>query len=154
MLDFDLAQLYEVPTKALNQAVKRNLRNFPPEFMFRLTIAEWQALRSQYVTAMPAKRNASMAPYAFTEYGIAMLSSVLKSDRAVMINISIIKAFIDLRCFSLTYKDLAGQINQIRQTVDSHSEQLSLIYGAIENILDEKAEQKNWEDRERIGFKN
>lgn len=93
-------------------------------------------------------------PFAFTEQGVAMLSSVLNSDRAIEMNIAIVRAFIALRQFALQYKDLADQIQEIRDTVNNHDERLDKIYGVIEGILTEKAaEQQAWEERERIGFK-
>jgi len=92
-------------------------------------------------------------PFAFTEHGVTMLASILKSDKAVEMNIAIVRAFIALRQFALSYKDLADQVQEIRQTVENHDEQLKKIYGAIEDLLTEKAEQKKvWEERERIGF--
>src|SRR3954468_13884313 len=108
MLDFDLAQLYGVETKALNQAVKRNSKRFPDDFMFRLTVEEWQQMRSQFVTALQndapmrsqpvtasqSRRNTSMTPYAFTEQGVAMLSGILQSDTAIKMNIAIMRAFV------------------------------------------------------------
>lgn len=104
MLDFDLAELYEVETKALNQAVKRNLRRFPEKFMFRLNELEWESMRSQIVTASAlTKRNISSPPYAFTEHGVTMLASVLRSDKAVQVNIAIVEAFISLRTFTARY---------------------------------------------------
>ena len=120
MLDFDLAALYEVPTKVLNQAVKRNIKRFPLDFMFRLTLAEWQSirsqivtasedsisLRSQIVTASQNKRNTSITPYAFTEQGVAMLSGVLNSDRAISMNIAIMRAFVEVRKILLQQSDL------------------------------------------------
>lgn len=172
MLDFDLAELYEVETKALNQAVKRNTDRFPSDFMFRLTKDEWLAMRSQSVTgsladspmrsqsvtASQKKRNVSVAPFAFTEHGVTMLASILRSDRAIKMNIAIVRAFISLRQYALNYKDLAIQINEIRQSVTNHSEQLNQIYDAIENMMDEKEEKKEekrqWKEREPIGFKN
>lgn len=90
MLDFDLAELYEVQTKVLNQAVKRNFQRFPIDFMFRLTPEEWESMRSQNVTALPNKRNISATPYAFTEQGLAMLSGILNSDKAIHVNIAIL----------------------------------------------------------------
>ncbi len=95
MLDFDLAKLYQVETKALNQAVKRNIERFPADFMFRLAAEEVLNMRSQIVTA--SKRNASAAPFAFTEQGVAMLASVLKSPIAVAVSISIMRAFVQVR---------------------------------------------------------
>jgi hypothetical protein len=94
MLDFDLAALYEVETKALNQAVKRNADRFPSDFMFRLTTDEWEAIRSQFVTASQNRRNIGITPYAFTEQGVSMLSSVLKSKKAIQVNISIMRVFV------------------------------------------------------------
>lgn len=180
MLDFDLAELYNTQTKRLNQQVKRNISRFPPEFMFRLTPEEWEltwsqivttsekhrmrsqivtasgkrSMRSQIATASQKKRNAAVTPYAFTEHGITMLASVLNSDRAVQMNILIVKAFIALRKFAMNYNELAEQINEIRKTVSNHNEQLNQIYEVIENVLDEKVEQKNWDERRRIGFNN
>lgn len=153
MLDFDLAVLYEVPTKALNQAVKRNIDRFPTDFMFRLTSEEWESMRSQFVTASQNKRNTVITPYAFTEHGVTMLSSVLKSEKAVKMNIFIVRAFIALRQFALQYKELADEIKEIKATVGDHSEQLTRIYAAIESLLVEKAAQRSWEDREPIGFR-
>jgi hypothetical protein len=171
MLDFDLAELYQVETKVLNQTVKRNAGRFPVDFMFRLSKKEWnlmrsqivtgtqtdKVMRSQIVTASQKKRNIGVAPFAFTEHGVTMLASVLRSDRAIKMNIAIVRAFIALKEFAINYKDLAGQINAIRQTMSSHSEQLNQIYDAIENMMDEKEEKKEqkrlWKERERIGFK-
>jgi hypothetical protein len=95
LLDADLAMLYGVATKVLNQAVKRNLDRFPADFMFQLTAEEWESMRSQFVTA--SRRNVGALPYAFTEQGVAMLSSVLRSQRAVEVNIPIMRTFVQLR---------------------------------------------------------
>lgn len=167
MLDFDLAQLYEVETKALNQAVKRNNKRFPSDFMFRLTLTEWQAirsqsvtasestvsLRSQSVTASQSKRNTSVTPYAFTEQGVAMLSGILNSDKAINMNIAIMRAFVEIRKILLKQSDLKEQLSEIKERLGEHDVQLNSIYDAMENLLDEKAAQKKWEDRDRIGFK-
>src|SRR6478672_11999213 len=160
MLDFDLATLYEVPTKALNQAVKRNVKRFPKDFMFRLTLAEWQnirsqvvtaqgsvSLRSQNVTALQSKRNAGVTPYAFTEQGVAMLSGILNSDKAINMNIAIMRAFVEIR------HNVRQQLLEIKQRIGEHDIQLSTIYDALENLLDEKAAEQKWDQRERIGFK-
>lgn len=166
MLDFDLAQLYEVETKALNQAVKRNSKRFPEDFMFRLTLGEWEAIRSQSVTASEStslrlqtvtayqnRRNTNATPYAFTEQGVAMLSGILTSDKAINMNIAIMRAFVEIRRIALKNSDLAAQLQELRQRMGEHDTQLSSIYDALENLLDEKAAQRKWEDRERIGFK-
>ena len=153
MLDFDLAQLYEVETKALNQAVKRNIKRFPTDFMFRLSVAEWQtvrsqsvtasesndSLRSQSVTASQNKRNTSVTPYAFTEQGVAMLSGVLNSDRAINMNIAIMRAFVEVRRILLKQTDIREQLKQIKERLGEHDTQLNQIYDAMENLLDEKA---------------
>jgi hypothetical protein len=166
MLDFDLAQLYEVETKSLNQAVKRNIKRFPADFMFRLTITEWEvirsqsvtasqgpSLRSQIVTASQSKRNTKVTPYAFTEQGVAMLSGILNSEKAINMNIAIMRAFVEIRRLALNQNDLKEHLNEIKQRLGEHDMQLNSIYDAIENLLDEKAAQRKWDERERIGFK-
>jgi hypothetical protein len=110
-------------------------------------------MRSQIVIASQKKRNTGITPHAFTEHGVTMLASILKSDKAVKMNIEIVRAFIALRQFALNYKELANEIQEIRQTVENHSEQLVKIYAAIETLLTEKENQKQWAERERIGFK-
>lgn len=167
MLDYDLASMYEVQTKVLNQAVKRNIKRFPKDFMFRLTLEEWQAmrsnivtayepttaLRSQIVTAYQAKRNTNVTPYAFTEQGVAMLSGVLNSDRAINMNIAIMRAFVEVRRILLQQTDIKEQLRLIQERITEHDVQLNQIYDSIENLLDDKAEQRKWDNRDRIGFK-
>jgi phage regulator Rha-like protein len=167
MLDFDLAALYEVPTKALNQAVKRNIQRFPGDFMFRLTLPEWEDMRSQIVTAtetngfvrsqnvtaFQTKRNIKLTPYAFTEQGVSMLSGILNSDKAINMNIAIMRAFVEIRRILIQESDLKTQLKEIKERLGEHDAQLNQIYDAMENLLDENAAQKTWEDRKRIGFK-
>jgi cell division protein FtsB len=153
MLDYDLAVLYEVSTKVLNQAVKRNADRFSPEFMFRLTKKEWVNMRSQIVTASQSKRNINVMPFAFTEHGVAMVAMILKSERAVKMSMAIVKTFIQLRKQILDYDSLAKQIKALKLHLDGHDAQLNQIYDAIEDMLDKKVEEKKWEERERIGFK-
>jgi hypothetical protein len=114
MLDSDLAKLYEVSTKAFNQAVKRNRNRFPEDFMFRLASEELN--RSQFVTGSQKHRDPRYPPYAFTEHGVAMLSSVLGSDRAIQMNILIIRAFLKLRELLATHKDLARKMEHLETT--------------------------------------
>jgi ORF6N domain len=167
MLDKDLAALYEVETKVLNQAVKRNIKRFPEDFMFQLTNVDYEALklqietsqnynpsRSQFVT-LNNKRGANLKylPYAFTEQGVAMLSGVLNSDKAITMNIAIMRAFIAVRTVLLKQNDIAEEIKELRERLGEHDTQLNNIYDAMENLLDEKAAQRKWDDRERIGFK-
>jgi hypothetical protein len=153
MLDFDLAEMYEVETRVLNQAIKRNLDSFPEDFMFRLAAEEWSAMSSQFVMTSTTKRPKTALPYAFTEHGVTMLASVLKSPKARKMNIAIVRAFIALRKFAVESLHLKNQIQELIDKVTMHDGQLNEIYGAIENLLDHKAEQKKWEDREPIGFK-
>jgi dihydroxyacetone kinase-like predicted kinase len=151
MLDYDLAAIYEVPTKVLNQAVKRNRKRFLPDFMFRLTSTEWEAMRSQIVTpsevntimrsqsvtAYQNKRNTSVTPYAFIEQGLAMLSGVLNSDRAIDMNVAIMRAFIEIKKIVLRQSDLKEQIREIKERLGEHDVQLNQIYDAMENLIDE-----------------
>ncbi|MBI2731607.1 MAG: ORF6N domain-containing protein [Sphingobacteriales bacterium] len=167
MLDFDLAALYEVGTKVLNQAVKRNIKRFPKDFMFRLMPDEWEymrsqivttsevqsTMRSQFVTASQSKRNINITPYAFTEQGVAMLSGILNSDKAIAMNIAIMRAFVEIRRVLIQENNLREQLKQIKERIGEHDVQLNQIYDAMENLLDEKASQRKWEERERIGFK-
>lgn len=154
MLDFDIAHLYEVETKVLNQAVKRNITRFPDDFMFQLTTAEWSALRSQLVTLEVGRGQfTKYLPYAFTEQGVAMLSGVLRSEKAISMNIAIMRAFVAVRKVISLKGDLKKQVEEIRDRLGEHDVQLSQIYDALENLMDEKAAQKKWDDRQRIGFK-
>lgn len=167
MLDFDLANLYEIPTKVLNQAVKRHIKRFPKDFMFKLTPEEWQdvwsqfvttsedehSLRSQIVTTLPQKRRKDNTPLVFTEQGVAMLSGILNSDKAIAMNIAIMRAFIEIRRVLIQENDLREQMRLIKERIGEHDAQLNQLYDAMENLLDERAHQKKWDERERIGFK-
>ena len=165
MLDRDLAALYETETKVLNLAVKRNIKRFPIDFMFQLSKEEFEVLRFQIETlektdnplrtqiATSKRGGTRYLPYAFTEQGVAMLSGVLNSDKAINMNIAIMRAFVEVRRVLLKQNDLREQMKEIKERVGEHDAQLNLIYNAIENLLDEKAEQKKWGDRDRIGFK-
>jgi phage regulator Rha-like protein len=167
MLDRDLAALYEVEIRILNQSVKRNARRFPPDFMFQLKKEEYESLRfqietletgnaltSQIVTLKTGRgQHRKFLPYVFTEQGIAMLSGILNSDKAVNMNIAIMRAFVEVRKILLRQNDLKEQLKEIRDRLGEHDAQLNQIYDAMENLLDEKAAQRKWKDRERIGFK-
>ena len=116
MLDFDLARLYRVETKVLNQAVKRNAQRFPPDFMFQLSAEEVLNMRSQFVTS--SKRKLSAPPFAFTEQGVAMLSGVLKSDIAIEANIAIMRAFVQVRQYLLAAATVSSELKELRAKVD------------------------------------
>ena len=116
LLDLDLAKLYGVETKALNQAVKRNLRRFPADFMFQLSAAEFDALRSQLVTS--SWGGLRRPPHAFTEQGVAMLSSVLRSERAISVNVEIMRAFVHLRSMMIGHEDLSRRLDELEARYD------------------------------------
>ncbi len=156
MLDKDLAVLYEVETKVLNQAVKRNADRFPPDFMFQLNDKEFESLRSQFVTSNP-RGGIRYLPFAFTEQGVAMLSGVVNSPKAIDMNIAIMRAFVETRKLLHSSAKVAEQIKILFERIGEHDVQLSAIYDAMENLMDEKLDEKiekqQWAERERIGFK-
>ena len=143
MLDFHLAELYEIETKVLKQAVRRNINRFPPDFMFELTQNEFDGLRSQFVTSK--RGGLRYMPFAFTEQGVAMLSSVLNSEKAIAINIAIMRTFVSLRQFALNYKDLNDKITEIEK-------QFPDIYKIL-NFLMDKEKTVTIKERNKIGFK-
>jgi len=150
MLDFDIAFLYEVETKVLNQAVRRNIKRFPESFMFQITKEEWSSMRSQFVTASSQhKRNTSSLPYAFTEHGVTMLASVLRSDKAIQLNIAIVEAFITLRKYSMNYKLISDKILELEK---NYNKQFKDIYEALKYLLEKDEEQEDLKDRKMIGY--
>ena len=165
MLDRDLAYLYGTETKVLNLSVKRNIKRFPKDFMFQLTKEEFESLRFQIETTennnslrlqietSKGRGGTRYLPYAFTEQGVAMLSGVLNSDKAISMNIAIMRAFIQIKKALLKQSDLKEQLKEIKDRLGEHDVQLNQIYDAMENLLDEKAALRKWEERERIGFK-
>jgi hypothetical protein len=147
MLDKDLAELYDVETKALNQAVKRNLLRFPGDFMFQLSEQEFENLRSQIVTSSWGGRRT--LPYAFTEQGVAMLSSVLNSERAILVNIHIIRIFTKLREMLLTHKDILRKLDKLERQAVQHDGDIKLIFKYLKELLNPKTEPLR-----KIGFKH
>lgn len=151
IMDFDLAELYEVGTKVLNQAVKRNMERFPLRFMFRLTFKEWESIRSQTVTASnQGKRNIRATPFAFSEHGVTMLASILRSKKAVRMNIYIVEAFIALKEFALTYNELAEQFTRMER---KYNKQFADVYEALKYLMDGKQKSDDLKKRKQIGFK-
>ena len=148
MLDSDLAELYQVPTKRLKEAVRRNARRSPPDFMFRLSGEESENLRSETATSSAGHGGSRYLPYAFTEHGVAMLSSVLTSERAIELNILIVRAFIRLREYLATHQDLARKLEDIERTQQEHGAHIEQIYGYIQQLLEPPAESP----KRRIGF--
>jgi len=160
LFDADLAGLYGVSTKALNQAVKRNRGRFPPDFMFRLTAEEWRVIgsslsaspdvvnRSQIVTGSSKHRDPLYLPYAFTEQGVAMLSSVLRSSRAVEVNIAIMRTFVQLRRLMDSNRQLARKIEAIEKKYD---EKFAVVFNAIKRLIAED-DASRASPKRRIGF--
>lgn len=147
MVDRDLAGLYEVPTKALNQAVKRNIERFPEDFMFRLNKSETGELVTNCDRLKSLKHVASN-PAVFTEQGVAMLSSVLKSERAVQVNIAIMRAFVQMREAASAHKNILKKIDDLERVAVSHDSKIEMIFEAIKEL---SAEAKK--PRRKIGFK-
>ena len=150
MLDFDLAQLYEVETRVLNQAVKRNINRFPKRFMFQLSADEWEIMSSQIVMTYPTKRPKTALPLAFTEHGVTMLASVLRSNKAIQMNIAIVEAFISLKEFALNYNDLTDKLKEIENKFDR---QFKDVYEAINYLLQKDKQETQQKERKQIGFK-
>ncbi len=149
MLDSDLAELYGVETKVLVQAVKRNIDRFPKDFMFQLTADQYKILRSQFVTSNWGGRR--YPPFVFTEQGVAMLSGVLKSKRAIKVNIAIMRAFVELRKFLYSNDKLAVKLNELeketKKRFEEHQKQISLIFEAIKQLIKDDSKPKK-----QIGF--
>jgi len=157
MLDNDLADLYGVEVKRLNESVKRTLKRFPSEFMFKLTNDEWNYLRSQIATSNNNRGGRRYAPFAFTEHGILMLSSVLNSDKAIEVNIKIMKIFVQMRKYVLSHYDSNEQITELRKLLmlhienndykfSKHDEAISQIVLVLNNLLEKPKETRT------IGF--
>lgn len=149
MLDFDLAALYEVETRVLNQAVKRNADLFPADFMFRLSREEWEHMSSQIVMTYPLRRPKTAPPLAFTEHGVAMLSNVLKSRKARLTSVAIIRAFIALKQYSLNYEKLADKIKALEA---KYNKQFSDAFEAIHFLIEQDKKDKDQKNRKPIGY--
>ena len=144
MLDSDLAELYETETKGLLQAVKRNLERFPEDFMFQLNQKEYEVLRSQFVTSNKGRGGRRFKPYAFTEQGVAMLSSVLNSKRAIQVNIQIMRTFTKLRGMIENHKDLKTKIEELEKKYDT---QFQAVFEAIKHLIEPEVKPKR-----KVGF--
>ena len=135
MLDSDLAALYEVPTYRLNEAVKRNIKRFPPNFMFQLTKDEYDTLISQFAISKNSRGGRRFMPYAFTEQGVAMLSSVLNSERAIQINIQIMNTFVRMRQWAIENKELSQRLAELEHDFIEHCKENKADMQEIYNIL-------------------
>ena len=167
ILDKDIAFLYETETKSLNLSVKRHIDRFPLDFMFQLTKEEIELLRLQKnqdneiipnlrfqieTSSLESWGGTRYLPYAFTEQGVAMLSGILNSKKAIEMNIAIMRAFVELRRVLLIKSDFKIQLDLIKDRLGGYDAQLNQIYDAIENIMDETAAKNKWDNRTRIGF--
>ena len=154
MLDSDLAALYEVPTRTLNQAVRRNLDRFPEDFMFRLAAEEMNSLRSQFVISNVGRGGRRFAPYAFTEHGVAMLSTVLRSPRAIQMGIAIVRAFVRMRELVLHHKDIAARVEKLERGHDRTSSVIEVLVEDIDRLAHEVKEMKALPPitKRKIGF--
>ena len=150
ILDYDLAELYEVETKVLNQAVKRNIKRFPDDFLFQLNNEEFTNLRSQFVTSK-GRGGLRYLPYAFTEQGIAMLSGILNSDKAIDVNIKIMRTFVQIRQYALSHADLSEQLKLLENKYDK---QFDDVFEAINYLLKKDSLEKQTKDKKKIGYKN
>jgi hypothetical protein len=147
ILDFDLAQMYEVETKRLKEAVRRNIIRFPIDFMFEITRDEYNFLRSQIATLEKTRgKYTKYLPFAFTEQGLAMLSGVLNSDKAIEVNIAIMRAFVFVRQYALTHKDLTDKLKEIETKYDQH-------FSDICYLMKKDQEETEQNKREKIGYK-
>ena len=152
MLDNDLAELYEVETRRLNEQVKRNIDRFPEDFMFQLTKEEFENLKSQIATSSWGGRR--KLPYAFTEHGVLMLSSVLKSERSIKVNIQIMRIYTKIRHMLLTHKDILLKLEKMEQKLSGHDEKILLIFEYIKQFEETKQKEIEQKSRPRIGFKS
>jgi hypothetical protein len=150
MLDFDLAELYETETKYLKRTVRANAKRFPSDFMFELTTIEWESLRCNISTSN-TRGGTRYMPFAFTEQGVAMLSSILNSDKAIEVNIQIIRAFVFMRQFALSNKDLTSKLLELESKFD---QQFQDVYDAINFLLQQDNQATAQKQRKRIGYKS
>lgn len=151
MLDCDLAELYEVEARALNQAVKQNIDVFPEDFMFQLSLYEWEAMSSQIVMTYPVKRPKTALTLAFTKHGVTMLANILRSKKARQTSIAIVRAFIALKQFALNYSEISEKLKELE---NRYNKQFKDVYDAINYLLTKDKLETDQNQRKRIGFKN
>lgn len=150
MIDRDLATLYGIETRVLKQAVKRNITRFPEDFMFELNKSEFENWRSQFVTSNSDKMGLRYLPFVFTEHGVLMLSSVLKSDKAIQTNIQIMRIFSKVRQMLLDTTDLKIDILQIQKKIENHDKNIELVFSYLDELSEKK---ENERPRTKIGYK-
>jgi phage regulator Rha-like protein len=153
MLDMDLAELYGVETKQLKRAVRRNLNRFPSDFMIELTSGEMKNWRYQFGTSNREKMGMRIPPFAFTEHGVLMLASVLKSERAIEMNIRIVRIFAKMREMLMQHQDIIKKFNQVEMKLSEHDENILLIFEYIKKLEEAKQQEIEQQNRKRIGFR-
>jgi hypothetical protein len=154
MMDRDLAELYGVDTRTLNQAVKRNIKRFPDDFMFHMTPEELKNWKSQIVISNSEKMGLRKPPFVFTEQGVAMLSSVLNSDRAILVNIQIIRVFTKMRTLLESHKEILKKLDTLERKDLEQDDNISLIFEYLKQLEQSKQEETAFKERKRIGFKS
>jgi len=152
MLDMDLAELYGVETKQLKRAVRRNISRFPPDFMFELSETEFLNWRRQFGTSNKEKMGLRFSPFAFTEYGVLMLASVLNSERAIQVYIQIVRIFSKIREMILTNREILEKMKEIEHRIDIHDDNFLLIFEYLRQLEQNKQQQEEQLNRKRIGF--
>ncbi len=152
MLDRDLADLYGVDTKVLKQAIKRNIKRFPEDFMFEMTLKELEDWRSEYAT-QGDKKGLRYAPFCFTEQGVAMLSSILNSDRAIQVNIQIIRVFTKLRNLLSTHREILQKLEHLEKKDIEQDDKIMLIFEYLKQLEKVKQEELEYTNRQHIGYK-
>mgnify|MGYP001010108844 FL=1 len=153
LTDRDLAELYGVDTRTLNQAVKRNLKRFPEDFMFQMTKEEFEIWKSQIVISRSDRMGLRRPPYVFTEQGVAMLSSVLNSDRAILVNIQIMRVFTKMRALLESHKEILRKLESIEKKDIEQDEKIVLIFEYLKQLEQAKQEETLFKERKRIGYK-
>ncbi|MGV3685024.1 MAG: ORF6N domain-containing protein [Daejeonella sp.] len=151
MMDFDLAILYQVETRSLKQAVKRNILRFPADFMFQLTKHEWQELITICDKLPPKAKFSPSTPFVFTEQGVAMLSSILNSERAIHVNIQIIRIFTKLRMILTDNTEIRLEIEKIKTKLDNQDKNMEIVFRYLDELLEKK--ERPLQPRKRIGYK-
>jgi len=153
MLDRDLAELYGVETKVLKQSVKRNINRFPGDFMFEMTEREFTDWRKEFITSPEDKKGLRYAPYCFTEQGVAMLSSVLNSERAIQMNIQIIRVFTRMRELLTTHQEILQKLEQLEKNDVEQNDKIMLIFEYLKQLEAVKHQELEQSNRKRIGFR-
>lgn len=153
MLDRDLAELYGVDTRVLKQTVRRNIRRFPQDFMFEMRQEELQNWRSQFVTSNADRKGLRYAPFCFTEHGVIMLASVINSDRAIRINVQIVRIFIKIREILASHKEILNSMEKLEHKVADHNEQILVIFKYLKQLGHTKQQELDQKNRKSIGSK-